>query len=262
MLGHKEGAAVVYNWRWYYSAPGMLLWLTLILVFVLPKSNRNPRALLIIAPLVVVNLLYLLLKTISGMPSSVAQQYDMLFQSISISIAVMCLVGNKLGNSNHFVTFLRALVVMAVICLVGEVSYFGLNFSQETFQTLTMSIMSALVILLGFVLAGWRCRIRYSSLRFMLYLAFWTIVVCLVSMFVVFLAVSIIQQMNVSISSVLIMIPIVGLILGACLYVIVFPFMILAIYSPFFRERFYACLRLKSMRTTIAQPNTNQPGEQ
>jgi len=237
------------------------LWLALILVFVLPKSNRNLRALLIIAPLVVVNLLYLLLKTISGMPSMVVQQYDMLFQSISISIAVMWLIAHKLGNRNHFLTFLRALALMAVICLVGEISYFGLNFSQETFQTLIMSIMSALVILLGFVMAGQRCRIRYSSLRFMLYLAFWTIAVCLVSMFVVFLAVSIIQQTTVSISSVLIMIPIVGLIFGACLYVIVFPFMILAFYSPFFRERFYACLRLKSMLAPATLSNTNLPNE-
>ncbi|MDT8304220.1 MAG: hypothetical protein RQ760_22240 [Sedimentisphaerales bacterium] len=234
------------------------MWLALILAFVFPKSNRNPRALLIIAPLVVANLFYLLLKTISGMPSSVAQQYGMLFQSISIGIAIMWLIAHKLGNSNHFITFLRALVLMAVICLLGEISYFGLDFSQQTFQTLTMSIMSVFVILLGFVLTGWRCRIRYSSLRFVLYLAFWIIAVCLVSMLVVFLAVSIIKQMNISISSVLIMIPIVGLIVGACLYVIVFPFMILAFYSPFFRERFYACLRLKSMTATAAQSNTNE----
>jgi hypothetical protein len=241
----------------------MLLWLALILVFVLPKSNRNPRALLIIAPLVVVNLFYLLLKNISGMPSSVAQQYDMLFQSISISIAVMCLVGKKLGNSNHFVTFLRALVLMAVICLVGEISYFGLSFSQQTFNTLTMSIMSAFVILLGFVLTGRRCRIHYSSLRFMLYLAFWTIAVCLVSMLVVFLAVSIIQQTTFSISILLIMIPTVGLIFGACLYVIVFPFMILTFYSPFFRERCYACLQLKSMPLTEkSDADSGWPNEQ
>ncbi len=191
------------------------------------------------------------------MPSIVVQQYDMLFQSISIGIAVIWLIAHKLGNRNHLLTFLRALALMVVICLVGEISYFGLNFSQQTFETLTMSIMSTLVILLGFVLAGRRCRIRYSSLRFMLYLAFWTIVVCLVSMLVLFLAVSIIQQNTVSISVLLIMIPTVGLIFGACLYVIVFPFMILAFYSPFFRERFYACLRLKSMLAPATLSNTN-----
>jgi len=240
----------------------VLLWLTLILAFVLPKSNRNPRALLIIAPVVVANLFYLLLKTISGMPSSVVQQYDMLFHSISISIAVMWLIAHKLGNRNHFLTFLRALALMTVIGLVGAISYFGLNFSQQTIDTLIMIIMSAFVILLGFVLASWRCRIHYSNLRFVLYLALWTVVVCLVSMFVVFLAVAIIRQITFSISVLLIMVPIVGLILGACLYVIVFPFMILVIYSPFFQERFYACLQLKSMPTSAAQTDTIQPTEQ
>jgi hypothetical protein len=82
-------------------------------------------------------------------------------------------------------------------------------------------------------------------------------------MLVVFLAVSIIQQMNVSISSVLIMIPIVGLIFGACLYIIVFPFMILVFYSPFFRERFFACLRLKSIPLTErSDADSGWPNEQ
>jgi hypothetical protein len=77
-------------------------------------------------------------------------------------------------------------------------------------------------------------------------------------MLVVFLAVSIIQQITVSISSVLIMIPIVGLIFGACLYVIVFPFMILAFYNPLFRERFYACLRLKAMPVAPQQADSGR----
>jgi hypothetical protein len=43
------------------------------------------------------------------------------------------------------------------------------------------------------------------------------------------------------------------LILGAFMYVVVLPYMILALRSSFFRERFYACLHLKSMPAT-AQP--------
>ena len=173
----------------------------------------------------------------------------------------MWLIAHKLGNRNHLLTFLQALALMAVIGLVGAISYFGLSFSQQTFDVLILLIMSAFVILLGFVLAGRRCRIHYSSLRFMLYLAFWTIAVCLVSMLVVFLAVAIIQQTTFSISTLLIMFPAVGLIFGACLYVIVFPSMILAIYSPFFRKRFCACLRLKSMPSTVANPTTNPSTE-
>ena len=122
--------------------------------------------------------------------------------------------------------------------------------------------MLASAMLLGFVLAGWQCRNRYSGLRFVLYLAFWTVAVCLASMLVVFLTVSIIQQTAFSISTLLIMVPIVSLIFGACLYVIVFPYMILTLSSSFFRERFYACLRLKSMPTTAAQADADLPGEQ
>jgi peptidoglycan/LPS O-acetylase OafA/YrhL len=238
------------------------LWLALILVFVLPKSNRNRRALLIIAPLVVVNLLWLLFKKAMGMPSSAAQQFDMLFQSISISIAVMWLIVHKLGNRNRFVTFLRALALMAVIGLVGAISYFGPNFSQQTIGAIIMLTISAFVILLGFVLAGRRCRIRYSGLRFMLYLALWTVAVCLACTLVFYSVTFSIVQVTVPISTILLLALVVGLIFGACLYVINLPFMILAFYSPFFRERFFACLRLKSMPTIEAQSNTRLPNEQ
>lgn len=238
------------------------MWLALILVFVLPKSNRNPRALLIIAPLVVVNLLWLLFKKALGMSSSNAQQFDMLFQSISISIAVMWLIAHKLGNRNRFVTFLRALALMAVIGLVGAISYSGLNFSQSTVEAIIMLIISALAMLLGFVLTGRQCRIRYSGLRFVLYLALWTVAVCLASTLVFYPIVFIIQQVPVPISTVLLVALISGLAFGVFLYVIVFPFMILAIYSPFFRERFFTCLRLKSMPTTATPHNTNRPNEQ
>jgi hypothetical protein len=53
-----------------------------------------------------------------------------------------------------------------------------------------------------------------------------------------------------------------GLAFGAFLYVIVFPFMILALSNSFFRERFYACLHLKSMPTTTAQADADRPGKQ
>ena len=96
----------------------------------------------------------------------------------------------------------------------------------------------------------------------MLYLALWTVTGCLVIALVIYSTVFIIQQTPVSISAVLLMVPIVSLIFGACLYVIVFPYMILALRSAFFRERFYACLRLKSMPTTAAQADAGLPGEQ
>ncbi|MCH7559047.1 MAG: hypothetical protein IIB56_16565 [Planctomycetes bacterium] len=261
-LGQKEGTAVVYNWRWYYSIPGLALWVVLIAAFIFIKANRNPQALLILAPLLILNLLWLAFKKVMVLGSADIEMFSMVFNSLVVSITVLWLFAHKLGNRNRFVTFLLALALMAVLGLIGAISYCGLTFSQQTVGALILLAMSALAMLLGFVLAGWQCRNRYSGLRFVLYLALWTIVTCLASTLVIYSTVFIIQQTPIPIFTVLLMVSIVGLILGACLYVINLPFIILAFRSPFFRERFYACLRLKSMPSTIRQVDVDQPGEQ
>ncbi len=55
---------------------------------------------------------------------------------------------------------------------------------------------------------------------------------------------------------------IAGLALGGSLYVIVLPFMILVMRSCFFRERFYACLRLKSMTSDDLVTGTEPESQQ
>ncbi len=261
-LGQKEGTAVVYNWRWYYSIPGLSLWVVLIAAFIFIKANRNPQALLILVPLLILNLLWLAFKKVMGFGSADIEMLGMVFNSLVVSITVLWLFAHKLGNRNRFVTFLLALALMAVLGLVGAISYCGLTFSQQTGGEVIILAMLALAMLLGFVLTGWQCRNRYSGLRFVLYLALWTVAVCLASTLVFYPTVFIIQQVPVPISTVLLVALIAGLAFGAFLYVIVFPFMILALRSSFFRERFYACLRLKSMPTAIVQADTDLPGEQ
>ena len=94
----------------------------------------------------------------------------------------------------------------------------------------------------------------------MLWLAVWTIAANLVSMLAVYSIVFIVQRVSVPISTVLFIALIPGSVLGAFLYVVVFPYMILAMRSSFFRERFYACLRLKSMPTaTGSMPEAGVP---
>jgi len=54
-LGPKQGAEVVYNWRWYHSIPSLALWLVLAAALILIKTNRTPRILFIFVPLLIVN---------------------------------------------------------------------------------------------------------------------------------------------------------------------------------------------------------------
>ncbi|MEK7996264.1 MAG: hypothetical protein AAB403_20885, partial [Planctomycetota bacterium] len=64
---------------------------------------------------------------------------------------------------------------------------------------------------------------------------------------------------TVPISTLLLVAGVFGLVLAACVYVINLPYMILALGSPFFRERFYACLRLKSMPSALITQMDKNP---
>ena len=215
------------------------------------KANRNPRAWLILIPLLAVNLLWTMLKKIIPFPSSQMAMFDQLFVSLTMGISIVLLFGHKIGNRNRFVTFLLAVVLMAVVGIAGVISYSGLAFSLYTIPTIIMFAVLTLVMLLALVFAGCCCRKRYSNLRFMLWLAVWTVAVCMVIILgyfgIAMIILSIMGNMPGELISMLLQIFVIGLALGGCLYVIMLPFMILAMRSRFFRERFYACLRLKSM---------------
>lgn len=261
-LGPKEGTAVVYNWRWYYSAPGLLLWLVLILVLVLPKSNHDRRVLLILVPLVFVNLLWLLFKKVSGMSSSDAQQFDILFQSMAIGIAVLWLIVHKFGGSNGFVRFCLSLGILAVVAGLGTLSYCT-GFSGETAICLVLLVFMSIVLLLALAVAGSLCKRQYLPVRYMLWLGLCTLFGSVAAMLGFFIVGTLfIFPGQAKLASVIFEVAGVGLALGVCLYVLNLPYMILAFYSPFFRERFYMCLRLKSIPTTPGQTDVARLGVQ
>jgi hypothetical protein len=155
--------------------------------------------------------------------------------------------------------------LMVGIGIAGAISYGGLAFSVEVFGTAITFGVSTLIILLAFVFAGCCCRKRYSGLRFMLWLAVWTAGICMIIALGYFgIAMIVLSIMGKGLpsgllSALLQVLP-ASLLLGGCLYVIVLPFMILAMRSCFFRERFYACMRLKSMvsedSTTGTEPES------
>jgi len=232
----------------------------LIAAFIFIKANRNLQALLILVPLLIVNLLWLVFKKILGFSSADTEMLSMVFNSLIVGITVLWLLGHKLGNRNRFVTFILALAVLAVIGLVGTISY-GTGFSQETAKVAIFLAVSAFTMLFAFVLAAWHCRKRYSGLRFMLCLPVWTIAMSIVISLgyvgIALVIMSIAGNAPGNWSSMLLQVLVVGLVfglvLGLCVYVINLPFMILALRSSFFRERFFACLRLTPMPTTTAQ---------
>jgi hypothetical protein len=254
-LGSKEAKAVVYNWKWYHSAPAAVLWVILAGAIVLVKDNRNWRALLILIPLLIVNLLWSMFLKMMPIASSGLPIFNQVFTSLTIGLAILWLLAHKLGNRNRFVTFLLALVTMTVIGIVGAGSYSGLEFTGNTLGAVVVLTVLVLTMLLAIVLSGWRCRKRYSHLRFMLWLAVWSVAVCLVIMSVYTgIAMFALSAANFPMPRYYYLIVIFGpsLVMGAFLYAVLFPYMILAMRSAFFRERFFSCFRLAGMTEATA----------
>ena len=97
----------------------------------------------------------------------------------------------------------------------------------------------------------------------MLWLAVWCVVISVVAMFV-YLAVAFIAISatggSISLGSAIVQIPLVGLIVGAILYILLLPYMILVLTNDLFRQRFYGCFRLKGMAAPAVAESQDQPG--
>jgi hypothetical protein len=190
------------------------------------------------------------------------ETFNMMFNSLVAGITFLWLFAPKLGRFNPWIAFFLSFALIMTLFLVGIVSYHGSGFSQDTAVVLSMLAVLALAMLLGFVLAGWRCRKHYGPVRFMLWLAIWMVFVCLATILVFYLIAFMIEQAPIPISTILLMATIVGLVLGVCLYVINLPYMILALRNSFFRDRFHACLRLKAMPAVPQHADKGQINEQ
>jgi hypothetical protein len=256
-MGPKEGKGVVYSWKWYYSASGLVIWLVLILAIVVPRANRNIHTLWIAAPLVVLNLLYYAFKIISGMPSSVALQFDILFKSMLVGISVLWLLANYLVRFGGFIRILLSFITMTIVTVLGILS-FSTDFSDETAMFLALFIFAALAMPAAITLARRFCRGKYRPVRFMLWLALWSGLVGIFAMIGFIIVGTIIMSSGPERSEMIFIIGLGGLIFGLCLYVLNLPFMILGFAHPFFREHFCSCLGLKAMPAASQKADTGR----
>ena len=266
-VGPRHGEAVNYEWKWYYSASGFIIWLFLILAIVLPKANQNFCVLRIFIPIVIVLLLWPLFKWVVVVTSSEAKQWDLLLQSFVISLAVLWLLAKQIGTFNGVIRFFLSISVFAVVAGLGIISNY-LGFLREAIILLAFPVCSGLILLLAMAAAGRLCKGQYLPKRFMLWLGllilFGGILVVYVFLFIVILTNSSVLSGS-ELFKIILYGTTVGSIFGLCIYVLNLPFMILPFGDPFFRERFYACLRLKAMpeapqKADIGRNNEQNPG--
>jgi hypothetical protein len=181
---------------------------------------------------------------------------------MAVGIAVLWLVVNYFESSGSFVRFLLSFVILVAVAGLGTLSY-STEFSNEVVLFLVLFAFLAITMLSAMTTAGKLCKWKYRPLCFMLWLAVWMLLGSLFATYGFFIVGTSIMSSGPGpdILEAILMLTLIGLIFGLCLYVFNLPYMILAFYSPFFRERFCACLRLKSMPITAVKSNTNPPTE-
>lgn len=248
-LGPRESAALSYSWRFVDNLSGVAVWALLVAAIVLLKENRNPKALLILVPLIAVVVLWMgikfLLGRFAGMPSLASAMFDALVTGFAVGLAVVLLIAGRLQRTNRFAIVLLAWAVMAAAFAASLIGSRGLIFDWEAIQLSIFYGVMAVAAILALVIAGLFCRRRFGAGKFMFWLGVWCVLLCAGTLFLAALTVALIQQIRVwdQIGEFLL----VGGIMGIIVYLFLLPFVIFALRSDLYRERFYACFRRRGM---------------
>ncbi len=232
---------MTFDWRWSYGAPGLMLWGVLVLPFVLVRENRDPRALLILAPLALLGLVWPAFKRISAMSSGNQPMFDSMFWSLAIGLTVLWLLAHKFASIRWSVKFVVAFGILTVTAGIGAVAYSPGSFEEVT----TIFAFMAFVLVSAYALAARACRNRYRPLRFLAWFAWATLVGAMLALYAPFLLWSaILSDWPHDIVEVLIEMGLAGLLFGLAIYVVNLPYLLTAFRSPLYGERFRACLCL------------------
>jgi len=240
----KDSLVINCNGKVFYYITGLAFWVLFVLSLVLVESNRNGKVLYILIPMLTVNLLIIMLVFFLQQVIRVASSQmmlDMSFLSLSSGITGLWLLGEKISRLNSCSSLILALVVMVGFGTMKMISYTGIESSGETFTGAVILGVMIVALLSGLSLSSISCRSKYSPNRFMLWLAVWTIAMCVLTLIVYSALQMILGQIPiegiVEFGSIIGQAIIVGIVLSLCIYLIVLPYMALALQSPFFRVR-------------------------
>jgi hypothetical protein len=241
-IGPAEGT-VFYEWKWYYSALGVILWIATILVLVGLKSNRTPQAWFIFVPVLVLFLAWTIFKKVVGSNSTGIQVFDIIINGLIFGQAIMWLLAEKISRKSRFSNCLVSLIVMIAAGAAAVVSSLGCEFSSEGVVTFVAMVILSLAIVCGQGLAGLMCRRKYSVVRYSLWAALWEISVIAVQIagYGIFVVIMMASSRDILRTfAVLASMAMGAALLGAVVYGVSLPFLILLQRNRFWLERFCA----------------------
>jgi hypothetical protein len=242
-LGPSQGQATVFQWKWWYSAQGLLVWAVLALAMVVPRANRDRKVLLILIPVAVVLAAWFVLTKSLHMGSGPEYQLESLVHGLVVAIAVLWLIADGLGHLTAAVRFFCALFTMGAVGILGVMSSFASRSAEVVILPIFLA-MFAMVLLVAVTITVQQCRKDYSPGRFLLRIASWTVIGSLTVFYGYVVVVSLSSGTPLPATRLFAQFGLVGLMLGISLFLLILPYMVLAIASPFYLARMQACLGL------------------
>jgi hypothetical protein len=248
-LGAREGTPVVHTWEPSPPEPpqmsatastslNLLPWLLMLLPLFLFRANRSPKAWWIWVPVVIIALTGI---AINSLTTDYDRDLSQAVCSFTVGLAALWLLMPFLGSRYRIIAFFKALPVLAGFSLLAFLPALLVNHSGwldfRPYLAVLLAVGS-LVTMLALTLSGWCVRRRFGRLRFLLWLAVWT----MLAWTVIATPFIIIGSLHGHLAWEQVCLPILG-ISGVTLAPLL-PLVLLSFIQPFYRARLFTFLNL------------------
>jgi len=240
--GWIEGNPVLYHWPWYWHLPTFGPWLLLAIGIVLPRTNRNRQAVLILIPMLIFHLLWGQATKSAGLSSTSREEFRLLCEPLMVGAALLWINADKFGRYHGVMWFTGSLAVILLADFVAVLSY-GRTFSGARIEVPAFLAIMGIALLVALALTRLLVHKRYDPLRFMLWLAAWSTLCSLAGMTAFWGVVKPEGAHAIhNLQSALVQVVVPGAVCSLCLYAVNLPYLLLMFTSPFFRRRFHIWL--------------------
>ena len=248
-LGAREGTPVVHTWEPSPPEPpqmsatastslNLLPWLLILLPLFLFRPNRSPKAWWIWVPVVISALAGF---AIICLTTDYDRDLSQAVGSFTVGLAALWLLMPFLGSRYRIVAFFKALPVLAGFSLLAFLpTLLGDRNGWLDFRPYLAVLLAvgSLVAMLALTLGGWCVRRRFGRIRFVCWLAVWT----MLAWTVIATPFIIIGSLHGHLAWEQVCLPILG-ISGVTLAPLL-PLVLLSFIQPFYRARLFTFLNL------------------
>ncbi|HNQ90027.1 MAG TPA: hypothetical protein PKM73_15530 [Verrucomicrobiota bacterium] len=250
-LGPKEGPPVDYDWA--PTFPAILPWIGILLLLLLP-ANRSLRAWWILVPLLVIGALRWTVSAFFGsIPSEAVDMMGGAFVGLAFGLSALWLASPYLSKPSRWVVFFLMLLVLEAASVLA---YLGaLDFSEaglEVLSVLGFLAVMALIAAMALSLTARVCRRRPSAVLFSIVVYFWLAVLWAIPA----LAVWMISGLSGGFGPELYQMVIAALVMALATFAVVWPFVLLAFLSTWYRDRLFRFFRLGDPAPPAPPPAT------